>query len=108
MQFGWCRPYRRRNDAEGPMSAAGSSRMQRLLGGWSANFSQVLLSMTQQLALAPVFLHYGADELLAPWLAVYAAGNLLLIADAGLNARMINRFLGFKTCVDADGRSAQF
>jgi O-antigen/teichoic acid export membrane protein len=90
------------------MNAASSSRLQRLLGGWSANFSQVFLGMTQQLALVPVFLHYGTSGLLAAWLAVYAAGNLMLIADAGLNARGINRFLAFKSCVDGDGRTAQF
>jgi hypothetical protein len=90
------------------MNAATSSRLRRLLGGWSANFAQVFLGITQQLALVPIFLHFGTSELLAAWLAVYAAGNLLLIADAGLNARMINRFLAFKSCIDSDGRTAQF
>ena len=45
--------------------------------------------------------------MLAAWLAIYAAGNLVLIADAGLQFRAINRFLGFKSSVDCDGRTAQ-
>jgi O-antigen/teichoic acid export membrane protein len=90
------------------MGAAGQSRLQRLLGGWSANLIQVILGVTQQLALVPVLLHFGSGDLLAAWLAVYAAGNLVLVADAGLTARVINRFLAFKSCADSDGRSAQF
>ena len=65
------------------MKAAGS-RLQRLLGGWSANLFQLILGVTQQLALVPVFLHYCPSDMLAAWLALYAAGNLVLIADAGL------------------------
>lgn len=87
------------------MSAAGS-RWQRLLGGWSANLVQLILGATQQLALVPVFLHYCSSDMLAAWLAAYAAGNLVLIADAGLTSRVINRFLALKSC--GDGRTAQF
>lgn len=89
------------------MSAAGS-RLQRLLGGWSANLTQLVLGATQQLALVPVFLHFCSSDTLAAWLAVYAAGNLVLIADAGLAPRAINRFLALKSCADGDGRTAQF
>lgn len=46
--------------------------------------------------------------MLAAWLAIYAAGNLILIADAGLQFRAINRFLGFKSSVDCDRRTARF
>src|SRR5262249_11153590 len=37
-----------------------------------------------------------------------AAGNLALIADAGLHARAINRFLQFKSAADCDGRTARY
>ncbi|WP_213770033.1 hypothetical protein [Bradyrhizobium sp. dw_78] len=84
------------------------SRARRLLAGWSANLVQVVLGVTQQVALVPVFLHYWTSDILAAWLAIYAAGNLVLIADAGLQFRAINRFLGFKSGVDCDGRTARF
>ncbi len=90
------------------MSAAGRSRLQRMLGGWSANLVQLVLGVTQQLALVPIILHYCSSEVLAAWLALYAAGNLALVADFGLQARAINRFLALKSCADSDGRSAQF
>jgi O-antigen/teichoic acid export membrane protein len=64
--------------------------------------------MTQQIALIPVFLHYWTSDVLAAWLVIYAAGNLVLIADAGLQFRAINRFLAFKSSVDYDGRTACF
>ena len=87
---------------------AADSRLQRLLGGWSANMVQLILGATQQVALVPVFLRYCSSDTLAAWLAVYAAGNLVLIADAGLSSRVINRFLSLKSCADGDGRTAQF
>ena len=90
------------------MSATSQTRLQRLLGGWSANLFQTALGVTQQLALVPVFLHYLPSELLAAWLALYAAGNLTLIADAGLQSRVINRFLALKSCADRDGRTAHY
>lgn len=46
--------------------------------------------------------------MLAAWLVVYAAGNLVSIADFGLQFRAINRFLAFKSSVDCDGRTARF
>ena len=88
--------------------ASGPSRARRLLAGWSANLFQMILGVTQQVALVPVFLHYWTSDVLAAWLAIYAAGNLILIADAGLQLRSINRFLGFKAGVDCDGRTASF
>jgi hypothetical protein len=90
------------------VSAASPSRTRRLLGGWSANLLQVLLGTSQQLALVPIFLHFCSSEMLAAWLAIYAASNLAQVADAGLLSRATNRFLAFKSCADNDGRSAQF
>jgi hypothetical protein len=89
------------------VSGGGLSRAQRLLGGWSANLVQLILSITQQVALVPVFLHYCSSDMLAAWLALYATGNLALVADAGLQLRAINRFLAFKSCADSSGRTAQ-
>jgi O-antigen/teichoic acid export membrane protein len=97
-----------REDAEASMKLAGPGRLQRLLGGWSASLVQLVLGVTQQLALVPIFLHYTSRDLLAAWLALYAAGNLALVADFGLQPRAINRFLALKGCADSDGRSAQF
>jgi O-antigen/teichoic acid export membrane protein len=90
------------------MNASGPSRARRLVSGWSANFVQMILGITQQVALVPVFLHFWSSDVLAAWLAIYSAGNLVLMADAGLQARAINRFLAFKSCVDSDGRTSQF
>src|SRR3979490_3535681 len=85
-----------------------SGRARRLVEGWSANLFQLGLGVTQQIALIPVFLHFWTSDVLAAWLAVYAAGNLAFIADAGLQFRAINRFLAFKSSVDCDGRTAHF
>jgi O-antigen/teichoic acid export membrane protein len=88
--------------------ASRSSRARRLLAGWSANLFQVILGVTQQAALVPVFLHYWTSDILAAWFAIWAAANLVLVADGGLHARSINRFLGFKASVDCEGRTASF
>ncbi len=90
------------------MSGSGDGRAERLFAGWSANLLQLLLGITQQVGLVPVFLHYRSSEMLAAWLALYAAGNLVLVADVGLQSRAINRFLAFKSCVDSDGRTAGY
>src|SRR6201991_3745042 len=90
------------------MTVSGPSRARRLFAGWSANLLQMMLGITQQVALIPVFLHFWTSDVLAAWLAVYAAGNLVVIADAGLQFRAINRFLAFKSSVDCDGRTARF
>ncbi len=102
------RVYPPGGEALAPLKDAGPTRARRLLSGWSANLTQVVLSITQQLALVPIFLHYLSGDLLAAWLALYATSNLALAADIGLQARVINRFLSFKACVDADGRTAQY
>jgi hypothetical protein len=93
---------------EAPSSAPGPGRAHRLIAGWSANLIQMVLGITQQVALVPVFLHFWSGEVLAAWLVIYAAGNLVSIADSGLQFRAINRFLGFKSSVDVDGRTARF
>ena len=72
------------------------SRARRLSEGWSANLLQMALGVTQQVALVPVFLHFWTGDVLAAWLAIYAVGNLVLIADAGLQFRAINRFLALQ------------
>ena len=38
------------------------SRARRLFAGWSANFFQMILGVTQQIALVPVFLHFWSSE----------------------------------------------
>jgi O-antigen/teichoic acid export membrane protein len=83
-------------------------RARRLFAGWSANLFQMILGVTQQVALVPVFLHFWSSDVLAAWLVIYAVGNLVLIADSGLQFRAINRFLALKSSVDCDGRTARF
>ncbi len=46
--------------------------------------------------------------MLAAWLVICAVGNLVLIADSGLQGRAINRFLAFKSGADCDGRTSAF
>ena len=87
---------------------ASPSRAHRLLSGWSANLIQMMLGIVQQVALIPVFLHFWSGEVLAAWLVIYAVGNLVPIADSGLQFRAINRFLSFKSGADCDGRTASF
>ena len=88
--------------------ASGPGRARRLISGWSANLIQMILGVTQQVALIPVFLHFWNGEMLAAWFVVYAAGNLVSVADSGLQFRAINRFLAFKSSVDCNGRTARF
>ena len=84
------------------------SRLRELLSGWSASLFQMLLGITQQVALVPVFLHFWTGDILAAWLVIYAVGNLVLIADCGLQFRAINRFLALKSSADCDGRTGRF
>jgi hypothetical protein len=67
--------------------------VRRLLAGWSANLFQVIVGVTQQVALVPGFLHFWTSDVLAAWLVIYAIGNLIPIADSGLQFRAINRAL---------------
>jgi O-antigen/teichoic acid export membrane protein len=90
------------------VSVSAVSRARRLFEGWSANLFQMVLGITQQVALIPVFLHFWTSDVLAAWLTIYAAGNLALIADAGLQLRAVNRFFAFKSSADCDGRTARF
>jgi O-antigen/teichoic acid export membrane protein len=41
-------------------------------------------------------------------LTIYAAGNLILIADCGLHVRAINKFLSFRSAANCDDRTAHF
>ncbi|MCG2643584.1 MULTISPECIES: hypothetical protein [Bradyrhizobium] len=91
--------------ADGP---DGAGRARRLIHGWSANLAQMGLGLTQQLLLIPAFLHVWSGDMLAAWLAIYAAGGLVVLADGGLQLRAINRFLVFRSCADCDGRTARF
>ncbi|MGY3234764.1 O-antigen/teichoic acid export membrane protein [Bradyrhizobium sp. USDA 4448] len=92
----------------GETAGPGGGRLRRLVWGWSANLIQMGLGLTQQLLLIPAFLHVWSGDVLAAWLAIYAAGGLVVVADAGLQLRAINRFLGFRSCAAADGRTAYF
>lgn len=94
--------------AGGASAPGGVGRARRLLQGWSANLVQMALGLSQQLLLIPAFLHVWTGDMLAAWLAIYAAGSLVVVADAGLQLRAINRFLAFKACADCDGRTATF
>lgn len=101
-------PVEARGKVEVWASASGPNRARRLFAGWSANFLQMILGVTQQIALVPVFLHFWSSELLASWLVIYAVANLVPIADSGLQFRTINRFLGFKSTTDCDRRTAHY
>lgn len=90
------------------MSGSETSRRRRLFEGWSASVVQLALGLVQQVVLIPVFLHYWTGDILAAWLAIYAAGMLVLVADAGLQFLAINRFLDFKSRADCDRRTARF
>jgi O-antigen/teichoic acid export membrane protein len=85
-----------------------SSRARRIFGGWSANLTQVLLALTQQIVLIPLFLKYWTSDTLSAWLTIFAAGSLILAADAGLHAWSLNRFLAFKSKTDCDRRSSRY
>jgi O-antigen/teichoic acid export membrane protein len=68
----------------------------------------MLLSLTQQIILVPVFLHYWSVDTLGAWFAIMAAGNLVLVADAGLHGWSLNRFLSFKSSDDCDDRTGAY
>jgi O-antigen/teichoic acid export membrane protein len=85
-----------------------SSRARRIFGGWSANVVQVLLALTQQVVLIPLFLRFWTGETLSAWLTIFAAGSLVVAADGGLHAWSLNRFLSFKSRDDADRRTSRY
>ena len=85
-----------------------SSRARRIFGGWSANIIQVLLALTQQIVLIPLFLKYWSSDTLSAWLTIFAAGSLVLAADGGLHAWSLNRFLSFKSRNDCDRRTSRY
>jgi O-antigen/teichoic acid export membrane protein len=85
-----------------------SSRARRIFGGWSANVAVLVLALTQQIVLIPLFLKYWSGETLSAWLTIFAAGMLLLTLDAGLHGWSLNRFLQFKPHTDRDRRTKRF
>jgi O-antigen/teichoic acid export membrane protein len=85
-----------------------SSRARRIFGGWSANVVQVLLALTQQIVLIPLFLKYWSGDTLSAWLTIFAAGSLVLAADGGLHAWSLNRFLSLKSRTDCDRRTRRY
>jgi O-antigen/teichoic acid export membrane protein len=68
----------------------------------------MLLSMTQQIVLIPLFLKFWTTDTLSAWLIIFAAGNLVFTADAGLHAWSLNRFLTFKSRDDCDRRTSRY
>jgi len=84
------------------------SRARRIFGGWSASIVQVLLALTQQIVLIPLFLKYWTSDTLSAWLTIFAAGSLVLAADGGLHAWSLNRFLSFKSRNDCDRRTTRY
>jgi hypothetical protein len=88
------------------MTAPASSWARRLFAGRSADFLRMVLRITEEAALIPVFPLYWTGETLAAWLAIYAIGNLAFIVDAGLPFRAIHRFLQFKSGTDAAARGS--
>jgi O-antigen/teichoic acid export membrane protein len=79
-----------------------------MFGGWSANVAGLVLALTQQIVLIPLFLKYWSGATLSAWLAIFAAGMLVLTLDAGLHAWSLNRFLQFKPHADCDRRTKRF
>ena len=69
---------------------------------------QVLLALTQQIVLIPLFLKYWTSDTLSAWLTIFAAGSLVVAADAGLHAWSLNRFLSFKSRNDCDRRTKRY
>jgi O-antigen/teichoic acid export membrane protein len=90
------------------VTLSASSRARRILGGWSANVIQVLLALTQQIVLIPLFLKYWTSDTLSAWLTIFAAGSLVLAADGGLHGWSLNRFLSFKSPDDCDRRTRRY
>jgi O-antigen/teichoic acid export membrane protein len=62
----------------------------------------------QQIVLIPIFLRYWSATELAAWFAIFAAGNLVLMADAGLHTWSLNRFLSFRALPRGERRMAQY
>jgi O-antigen/teichoic acid export membrane protein len=103
-----CRKLQEKQAQRGFVTLLGSSRARRIFGGWSANGVQLLLALTQQIVLIPLFLKYWSSDTLSAWLTIFAAGNLVLAADAGLHSWSLNRFLAFKSRADCDRRTNRY
>ena len=61
--------------AEGFVESSPRLAGRRLFAGWSANLVQMVLGITQQVALVPGFPAFWTGETLAAWLVVYAVGE---------------------------------
>lgn len=96
--------------ADAPATVSCPSRARRLFAGWFANLFQVIVGVTQQVGLVRVFLHFWTLRRSGRMArhVIYAAGNLVLIADCGLHSRVINRFLAFKSMSTAMAGAAVF
>jgi O-antigen/teichoic acid export membrane protein len=68
----------------------------------------MVLALTQQIILIPLFLKYWTTDTLSAWLIIFAAGNLVFASDAGLHAWALNRFLAFKSRDDCDRRTSRY
>jgi len=68
----------------------------------------LVLALTQQIILIPLFLRYWSGDTLSAWLTIFAAGNLVLVGDAGLHGWSLNRFLSFKSRDDRDRRTRRY
>ena len=90
------------------MTIQTSSRSRRIFGGWSANVVQLLLALTQQIVLIPLFLKFWQGDTLSAWFTIFAAGNLVLAADPGLHVWSLNRFLSFKSQANCDRRTDRY
>ena len=85
------------------MKATVPSRLQRLLGGWSANLTQLILGITQQLVLVPIFLHYRSSDMLAAWLALASVGLHLDPAALPDSLTAHSEFIKRATCARCGG-----
>ncbi|MEK9285529.1 hypothetical protein MTR72_39025 [Bradyrhizobium sp. ISRA442] len=83
-------------------------RARRLMQGWLANLLLMLLGILQQVALIPIFLKFWSSDTLAAWLSLCAVGNLIPVADLGLQLRSINRFLALRSRPGGDDQTANF
>src|SRR5204862_500735 len=83
-----------------------SSRSRRIFEGWSANLFLLLLGITQQVALVPIFLHFWSGETLAAQLgevaAIVTTGSLLGVVIAYVALQVLVQ--GYLVFIDAHRR----
>jgi len=83
-----CVPSARSSDRVGMVSVS-SARNESCRGG-PRNLFQLLLGIHAAGRVDPGFPAFLDSDTLAAWLVLYAAGNLVLVADAGLHSRTMN------------------